>query len=557
MLRVLCVCALPLGLLYGCESTGSASKAKPVSAAPEKAAPAVAVPAKGTAVTLENLLGEMTDLENLTRFPEPDYVCKQFSSYDRRSTDPSVKTEENWFANGDSGQYLRVEEKADRKEYVMMDTDGPGAIVRIWSANPDGVMRVYLDGSEKPVIEASMKDFLGGKVAGFPRPITGERSKGWNSYFPIPYAKHCKVTSDKGKFYYHVNYRTYPAGTGVATFASDQLEAYKGKIEDVAKKLASPGQIGASGATENVYTDEFDETIPAGQAGETTLYGPSVIVEIMISIEGEHRDQALRDLLGEIDFDEKASVSCPIGDMFGSAPGINAYESLPMGVTKEGRMWSHWMMPFKSTCTLRAKNLGKQDIRVRGHVKYRDYKWTDRSMHFHAKWRIERDIPTRPFRDWNYVEVMGGKGLYVGDALFVANPVKNWWGEGDEKIYIDGEKFPSHFGTGTEDYYGYAWSNSTLFTHAYHNQTRCDGPGNYGFSAVNRWHILDAIPFTTGLKVDVEAWHSHKEVKYTLAQVSYWYAMAGAKDNYPPIKEENVILPKIPELKEEKGKGKK
>ena len=37
------------------------------------------------------------------------------------------------------------------------------------------------------------------------------------------------------------------------------------------------------------------------------------------------------------------------------------------------------------------------------------------------------------------------------------NPVEAWWGEGDEKVFVDGEKFPSHFGTGTEDYYGYAW----------------------------------------------------------------------------------------------------
>ena len=91
----------------------------------------------------------------------------------------------------------------------MMDTDGPGAIVRIWSANPEGTLRVYIDGADKPVIEADEEGPLGGKVPGLPEPIAGERSRGWNLYFPIPYAKHCKVTSDKGGFYYHVNYRTY------------------------------------------------------------------------------------------------------------------------------------------------------------------------------------------------------------------------------------------------------------------------------------------------------------------------------------------------------------
>ena len=74
---------------------------------------------------------------------------------------------------------------------------------------------------------------------------------------------------------------------------------------------------------------------------------------------------------------------------------------------------------------------------------------------------------------------------------------------------MDGETFPSHFGTGTEDYYGYAWCWPGLFTHAYHAQPRCDGPGNYGRTSVNRFHILDRIPFTKDFKFDMELWHWH------------------------------------------------
>jgi len=69
-------------------------------------------------------------------------------------------------------------------------------------------------------------------------------------------------------------------------------------------------------------------------------------------------------------------------------------------------------------------------------------------------------------------------------------------GEGDEKIYVDGETFPSHFGTGSEDYYGYAWGSTEVFTHAYHNQPRCDDPKNYGNTSVNRFHVIDDIPLT-------------------------------------------------------------
>jgi len=85
-------------------------------------------------ITTESLLCEMTDLRRLAELPVPAYTTKQFSSYDRRSKTPADA--KGWFENHDRGQYLRVEERDGRKEFVMMDTDGPGAIVRIWSGRP-------------------------------------------------------------------------------------------------------------------------------------------------------------------------------------------------------------------------------------------------------------------------------------------------------------------------------------------------------------------------------------------------------------------------------------
>ena len=57
----------------------------------------------------------------------------QFSSYDRKShagrDDP-----EAWYANHDRGQFLREEVRDGQTEYVLADCEGPGAVVRIWSA---------------------------------------------------------------------------------------------------------------------------------------------------------------------------------------------------------------------------------------------------------------------------------------------------------------------------------------------------------------------------------------------------------------------------------------
>src|SRR6202008_3132105 len=85
---------------------------------------------------------------------------------------------------------------------------------------------------------------------------------------------------------------------------------------------------------------------------------------------------------------------------------------------------------------------------------------------------------------------------------------------------------PSFFGTGTEDFYGYAWCWPDPFNRPYHAQPRCDGPGNFGHTTVNRWMIADAIPFKKSLKFDMELWHwAACDVKFS--RVTYWYAKPG------------------------------
>lgn len=484
-------------------------------------------------VSFESLLEEMTDLESLTYFPEPAYSVKQFSSYDRNAKDPAVLTDENWFANGDRGQHLRVEQRNGAEEWVLMDAAGPGAIVRFWSANPAdaGIVRVYLDNAETPAVEMPLTDMLGGARAPFVKPIAGERSRGWNSYLPIPYAKHCKVTTSKRDFYYQINYRTYEPETRVQTFSmqldADTLE----DIDEVAQRLAQP-RISSDGNT----TADADFDLAPGESSAATIESgrPAAIRELLVTVRSENVPGALRGTLLEIAFDGQApTVVAPLGDFFATAPGINAYQSLPSGVAEGQTLYAQWVMPFKKTCEIRLLNLG--DASVAGTVRANSdkYDWKDNSMYFHAGFRSEYPISTRPRQDWTFLNV-NGKGRFVGDMLHITNSVKDWWGEGDEKIYIDGETFPSHFGTGTEDYFGYAWCCPEVFTHAYHNQPRCDGPGNYGHTCVSRFHVIDNIPFNTSFKFDMEVWH-WKECKIAMAATSYWYAFPGATHGFAPL----------------------
>ena len=157
----------------------------------------------------------------------------------------------------------------------------------------------------------------------------------------------------------------------------------------------------------------------------------------------------------------------------------------------------------------------------------------DRLGRFHAKWHRDAFLPAEAERwiDWPFLKTEGA-GRFVGVMLHIWNPRGGWWGEGDEKFFVDGEKFPSTFGTGSEDYFGYAWSSPVLFQHAYHNQTHNDG-NSRGHVSVNRWQISDNVPFQKSFEGCIEKYY--KNDRPTLyAGVAYWYVAAGGKDLYPP-----------------------
>lgn len=487
-------------------------------------------------VSVETLIPQMTDLGLLTKVPEPFYTTHQASSYDRASKNP----EEGWFANGDAGKFIRVEGTEGRKEKVMADLRGPGAVVRIWSANPAGVVRFYFDGEKEPRLMGKLADLLGGKLAPFEDPFAYTASMGWNIYFPFPYAKSLKITVDDSdndgskNLYYHVGYRLYGGGTSVESFTMARAEAARSALTYAAFALQNPSLI----RTPAVVTQEAVSTIKAGEkkllidrAGPEAIYVFSAKVQQDEKVLGggwSHPRQIhnlLRSLILEMDFDGEHCVEVPLGDFFGAAPGINPYGSLPMQVSADGNMTCRFVMPYSKSAKVSVRNVGETDTRLQLTAQYGPYKFDRNSMLFRCQWTAER-ASTRPMHDMNFVTA-SGTGTFVGCAMHVANPVPDWWGEGDEKVYIDGETFPSTFGTGTEDYYGYAWCCPTPFVRPYHNQPRCDGPANRGHTSVNRWQILDAMPYRKSIRFDIEMWHWAETVA-TFARTAYWYGKPGS-----------------------------
>src|SRR5690606_26250618 len=127
-----------------------------------------------------------------------------------RADDP-----EAWFANGDRGHYLRVEDG----RFVLAEVEGPGAVVRIWSANPAGRLSIELDG--RVVLEEDFLALVSGEVERFPPPFSAMRARGGNLYYPFPFRERMKITCSEGNQYYHVDVRRYPEGTDVRPWSED------------------------------------------------------------------------------------------------------------------------------------------------------------------------------------------------------------------------------------------------------------------------------------------------------------------------------------------------
>lgn len=507
-------------------------------------------------ITLESLLQEMTDRETLTYFPEPAYNIKQFSSYDQRSIGPD---EEGWFANRDYTHFIREETNNGRREFVLLDTDGPGAVVRYWmtfagAGASEGTLRIYIDNKPEPVVEDSvLKVLSGGLLAGEPlsasvSPETDYQRRGHNLYLPLPYAKHCKITYEcdsvriddnhrKPSVYYNINYRTYKKGTQVESFSPEILDRAVSVIKSIAGNLKNP-EIDIS------RTKRFPKS-KILNPGDTLIFiiesKNQAIRKLLINLDAKDINQALRSTVLSISFDGNQTVWVPVGEFFGTGyqlfPSVTWYSE----VSQDGLMISRWVMPFREKCLVKIINYGSQKINLDAVVHVSDYAWKKSSMYFGTSWHeyhhLSSFLPEEKQTDsWhfdvNYVTIEG-QGLYVGDALTVFNTADAWWGEGDEKIFVDDDTFPSCIGTGTEDYYGYAWCRPETFSHPFIAQPTGKGNFHPGMTVNMRYRALDAMPFNKKIRFDMEMWHWAKTT-INFAMTSYWYAKPGFSLNIKP-----------------------
>lgn len=505
-------------------------------------------------ITVKTLLEEMTDPAAVATWPSPAYTQHQASSYDRKSI---AADKPGWFANGDFNQFIREEKKDGHTEFVMMDAAGPGAVVRFWLTTvvKPGKLRFYLDNETEPSVEIPAYDLL---KAGFnlgpallnPHSSYEPAGKGGNTlYFPIPYQKHCKIsfeftdsTTIKTSHYYQVNYRTYTAGTKVKTFSKADLSTYKSTIDKTEATLWQPPPYNngkeisrqqAIGANDQMAID-----LPGGN---------SAIRMLTIGITPSSKDdiaKALRSVILKIDFDGHQTVWCPVGDFSGSGYGGKLIKSWYRDLDEDGKITSRWVMPYQKNARVTIINKASFEVNASLSVRVSHWKWDSNSMYFHTTYKYEENIKDAKWDydvnkiaindtaapiEWNFIRIKG-RGIYVGNTLAVNNHMDTWYGEGDAKIWVDKDQFPSEFGTGLEDYYNTSWAPVVLYQTPFANAPRADNVSSFGHNTFTRTRNLDGIPFDRSFRYDLEmlSWNGGT---IDAAATIYWYGAVGTDDN--------------------------
>ena len=270
------------------------------------------------------------------------------------------------------------------------------------------------------------------------------------------------------------------------------------------------------------------------------------------------------------DDEENPSVEVPIGDFFGIGHGISKnYWSLPLSMSpKDGKGFNCWFsMPFSKRARFELQNETKRSMYFYFYIDYEEYQKLPENLgRFHATWHrvnpckgISDDgMDYETFNimgrnenfDDNYVVLQAeGKGHYVGLNLNIHNLREknddNWPGEGDDMIFIDGDKEPTIYGTGTEDYFNTAWCPSEEFSTPFHGITLGGGKNHSGKISYYRFHIMDPIYFEKSIKVTIE--HGHANRRYDdWSSTAYWYQSEPHKEFEPLLPVEERIPRKEP-----------
>lgn len=263
------------------------------------------------------------------------------------------------------------------------------------------------------------------------------------------------------------------------------------------------------------------------------------------------------------DDNEHPSVQVPLGDFFGMGHGIcKNFVSEPLQMSpQEGRALNCWWpMPFKTAAKIQVINQCDTVLMLYYYIDYEVRTHEDEICYFHALWHREKKtegIARENFASWEDYQLKGcntdfkgnyvildvpGEGHYVGCNLNIDNHDEteefDWPGEGDDMIFVDGEEFPSIYGTGTEDYFCTSWCPEQEYNAPYHGIILAGEKNWKGKITYYRYHIKDPVTFKKSIKVTIEHGHNNHR-SHDFSSTAYWYAkdIYGIKEDILPVHE--------------------
>jgi hypothetical protein len=270
------------------------------------------------------------------------------------------------------------------------------------------------------------------------------------------------------------------------------------------------------------------------------ITGSGVIKHIWMTPSGNYRLAIFRIFW---DNEKSSSIEVPVGDFFLSGWGLGnepEITSLAICVNPSNGFNSYWQMPFRRSCKVTMENRGSENLVLFYQIDFDLTRVPRDAAYFHAQFR--RSNPLAYKEPYTIVDEIKGKGHYVGTYLSHGAYSKDWWGEGEAKFFIDGDKdFPTICTTGEEDYFNGSYcyemrkdakgqdiytSFSSPYSGFYYVK---DTLGDY-LSRVGqyRWHITDPISFGQDLKLTIQSlgWQNGGRflpLEDDMSSVAYWY----------------------------------
>ena len=474
------------------------------------ALPARSAPAP---VGVDTLLRRETDL---SRLPElRDWASNLQSSCDRSG------------GNGDFQNFPAL----TGTTATLADLTGPGAVVRLWSANPNGQLKVYIDDAPIPVVDVPFAKLFDGSLPAFAPPLTQGSSGGFYSYLPLPYAKHCRITvDDPHGLYYQVNSLTFAAGTPVRPFNLPLTDA-----DQAALQAAVRAWQGRAAASPLALSPGHARSVAllAGRTREVASFsGPGVIRSLEFTALGT-ADLRRLVLRGYFDGHRTPDIEAPVADFFGNAYGRGPFTSLLLSQSEAGVMQSRFPMPFAHSARFTVENgLGKNVAVVWNAVKVRQPFLPAETGYFHAQWSQEvtkRGLPHL------WARARGQRGHFVGVVQTMAGARGLGFLEGDDQFRADAQPWGASLvpttvigpwnGTGTEDCFNSGWyfdkgPNALPVNGALVK----DQSGRTGRINAYRWFLNDAPVFQNSLDAQIEHGGANDAPNTYYSSVAYWYA---------------------------------